>query len=96
MDVRMGAHLTWEEGEAFFGLTTLILSSTVRGEGKVDGHATTAGRGRGWGQRERLPSLGRNLKHVCTEGGRGSENILILRMNSTDRLREMQTKGEGV
>ena len=36
------------------------------------------------------------LKDVCIEGRRGeSENLPILQMNSTDRLREMQMKGGG-
>ena len=40
--------------------------------------------------------MGRYLKDVRTGGGGRSENWLILQMNSTDRLREMQMRGEGV
>ena len=36
---------------------------------------------------------GRYLKDVRIKGGGGSENRLILRMNSTDRLREMRMRG---
>ena len=34
-------------------------------------------------------------KTSALRGGGGSENLLLLQMNSTDRLREMQIKGGG-
>ena len=37
---------------------------------------------------------GRCTYDVCIEGGGRSENLPFLQMNSTDRLREMQMKGE--
>ena len=44
----------------------------------------------------KLFGKGRYLNDVRTEGEGGFKNCWILRTNSTDRLREMRMKGEGV
>ena len=43
----------------------------------------------------RFTQRGDVLKTSAFRGEGGSENLPILQMNSTDRLREMQMKGEG-
>ena len=42
-----------------------------------------------------LGDMGHPFMTSALRAGGGLENWLILWMNSTDRLREMQTKGEG-
>ena len=43
----------------------------------------------------RVRSMGRYFYDVRTEGGGGFENALILRTDSTDKLREMKGRGGG-
>ena len=57
---------------------------------------TTTYKMRGYGYCTVICFKGPYIKDVRTEGGGGFKNCSILRTNSTDRLREMRTRGRGV
>ena len=48
-----------------------------------------------WNDKDKKDKKGDSFKYVRTEGGGGFGNCQIMWTNSTDRLREMRTKGEG-
>ena len=48
-----------------------------------------------WKDKDKKDKKGASFKYVRTEGGGGFGNCQIMWTNSTDRLREMRTKGGG-